>query len=316
MKTSPLALKQRFKLSRFFRGEDPVTGPITLNQRRVFILPSLRGMGFVLLIVLVLLIAFVYNNNLAYMLGFLLASIFFVTILHSYKSLAGLVVSAGHNQPLFANNPAAFNFFVHNPDHQERLAIDIHLQETRTISLAPQQTLSVIMYKSAKQRGWLSSGTLTLSSGFPFGLFRAWSPLRFDSKVLIYPHPAQTELPFPNTDAGQGQQGQHNRSGDDFFGLKSYQTGDSIRQIHWKSYAKGRGLHSKQYAGSSSVELWLDYDSTPGSQIEERLSQLCRWLIEAERSGIRYGLVLPGLKLAPDSGITHFEHCLRALALF
>lgn len=316
MRASPLTLKQRFKLSRFLSGEDPVKGPVTLNQRRVFILPTLRGTSFVLLIALVLLIAFVYNNNLAYMLGFLLASIFFITILHSYKSLAGLVVSAGYNQPMFAGDQAAFNFYIYNPGNQERVAINIHLQETRAISLASDQTLPVILYRSTKRRGWLNSGTLTLSSDFPLGLFRAWSPLRFDSKVLIYPRPAQTELPFPETDAGQGQQGQNRRSGDDFFGLKTYQAGDSIRQIHWKSYAKGRGLHSKQYTGSSNVELWFDYDATPGSQIEERLSQLCRWIIEAERAGLRYGLVLPSLKLTPDSGNRHFEHCLRALALF
>lgn len=316
MTKSPLALKQRFKLSRFFRGEAPVAGPITLNQRRIFILPSLWGLGFVILIALVLLIAFVYNNNLAYMLGFLLASIFFVTILHSYKSLACLVVRTGYNQAAFAGNSAGFNFIVHNPDNQERLAINIHLEESRTISLVPQQTLPVTLYMSAKQRGWLSSGTLTLSSRFPLGLFKAWSPLRFDSKVLIYPRPAQTELPFPETDAGQGKQGQNRRGGDDFYGLKSYQAGDSIRQIHWKNYAKGRGLHSKQYAGFSDTELWLDFDSTPGSQIEERLSQLCRWLVDAERAGLRYGLVLPGFKLSPDSGNAHFEQCLRALALF
>ncbi|OAI20109.1 hypothetical protein A1359_03615 [Methylomonas lenta] len=316
MNASPLTLKQRFKLSRFFHGEDPISGPITLNQRRVFILPTLGGLGFICLIALVLLIAFVYNNNLAYMLGFLLASIFFVTILHSYKSLAGLVLSAGYNQPMFAGDLAEFNFFIHNPDNHARFAIDIHLQETRTIDLAPYQTLPVIMYKSTKRRGWLSMDTLTLSSFFPLGLFRAWSPLRFDSKALIYPRPAQTELPFPETDTGQGQQGQNRRNGDDFFGLKSYQAGDAIRQIHWKSYAKGRGLHSKQYSGSNNVELWLDYDTTPGGQIEERLSQLCRWLVEAERAGFRYGLVLPGLKLTPDSGTQHFEHCLRALALF
>ena len=316
MSTLPLTLKQRFKLSRFFRGEAPVAGPITLNQRRIFILPTLRGLGFVALIVLVLLIAFVYNNNLAYMLGFLLASIFFVTILHSYKALAGLVVRTGYPQAAFAGDPAEFNFIVHNPDNQERLAIDIHLQETRTISLAPHQTLPVILYRSATQRGWLNSGTLTLSSRFPLGLFRAWSPLRFDSKVLIYPRPAQTDLPFPETDADQGQQGQNRRSGDDFSGLKTYQTCDPIRQIHWKSYAKGRGLHSKQYTGSSSVELWLDYESTPGDRIEERLSRLCRWIIEAEKAGLRYGLVLPGLKLSPDSGNAHLERCLCALALF
>lgn len=273
-------------------------------------------MVFVVLIALVLLIAFVYNNNLAYMLGFLLASIFFVTILHSFNALSGLVVRAGANPPVFAGEKAVFNFVIDNPSNQQRMALDIRLQNIREISLKPYETQTVSLPMDAKKRGWLACETLTLSSCYPLGLFRAWSPLRFDSRVLVYPCPAKLDLAFPETAAGQGQQGQSKRSGDEFYGLKSYQSGDPIRQIHWKAYAKGRGLYSKQYTGAASAEFWLDYDETPGSDIEARLSQLCRWIIDADRAGFRYGLALPGVKLAPDNGNAHCQACLRELALF
>jgi len=71
-----LSLKKRFQLSRFFVGEKPTDAAVTLNHRRIFILPTKRGLGFALLLLLLLLIAFVYNNNLVYLLTFLLASIF------------------------------------------------------------------------------------------------------------------------------------------------------------------------------------------------------------------------------------------------
>jgi len=64
------------------------------------------------------------------------------------------------------------------------------------------------------------------------------------------------------------------------------------------------------------VEIWLDYDNAPGHNTEERLSQLCRWVIDAERAGIQYGFSLPGLKLPPDNGLLHNRKCLEALALF
>lgn len=44
-----LALKERFRLSRFVLGETAVPGPVTLNHRRIFILPTRRGLGFALL---------------------------------------------------------------------------------------------------------------------------------------------------------------------------------------------------------------------------------------------------------------------------
>jgi len=46
------------------------------------------------------------------------------------------------------------------------------------------------------------------------------------------------------------------------------------------------------------------------------LSQLCRWVIDAENAGLRYGLLIPGNKIAPDRGPKHHATCLEALALF
>ena len=267
-------------------------------------------------IALILLIAFVYNNNLAYLLAFLLASIFFVTILHSYKSLAGLIIRAGHNQPVFAGTAAGFNVSIQNPATHSKFALEITLQNPQIIDLAPGQTETLLLYADCRHRGWQPCGTVKISSHYPLGLFRAWSPLRLDSRVLVYPKPASIAAPFPDGDGGDGQQGRNRRDGDEFFGLKNYQSGDSIRQIHWKSFAKGQSLQSKEYAGATSTELWLNFDTAPGNDTEERLGHLCRWIIEAEQAQLRYGLILQGRMLAPSCGADHYRACLQALAQF
>lgn len=314
---SPLTLKERFSLSRFSSGEKASDEPLTLNQRRIFILPTDRGLGFVILLALLLLIAFVYNNNLAYLLAFLLASIFFITILHSYRSLSGLVLRSGQSQPVFAGQAAGFNIHIDNPTNKERLQLKINLlQATESISLSAHSQTQITLHSATYKRGWQEAGTLTISSTYPLGLFRAWSPLRFNLKVLIYPKPANTEIPFPESPAYQSEQCASSKGNDDFFGLQSYQPGDAIKHIHWKSYAKGLGVFSKQYDGESSAQIWLDYMQTPGHGIEERLSQLCRWLIDAEQAGISYGFSIPGLKLEPANGQYHYQQCLEALALF
>ena len=313
---SSLTLRQRFRFSRFFRGESPVAGPITLSQRRIFILPTLRGLGFALLIVLLLLIAFVYNNNLAYLLGFLLASIFFITILHSFKALNGLIVQAGFNQPVFAGDTAVFHFYVRNPSFLGRHALEITLQESRMFDLDAQQSASLALPVATLRRGWLDCGTVTLASHYPLGMFRAWSPLRFNSKVLVYPQPVTRGRPFPECVGEDARMGRSLKRGDEFYGLKTYQAGDSIRQIHWKSFAKGQEVQSKHYAAAVSQELWLDYAEVPGSDVEERIGQLCRWIIDAEQGGVRYGLRIPGYSIAPSQGVTHYHVCLQTLAQF
>jgi len=310
------SLKERFRLSRFISGEQATDEPITLTHRRIFILPTYRGVNFAILTALLLLIAFVYNNNLVYLLTFLLASIFFITILHSYKALAGLVLQKGQTKAVFAGEAAGFTVYINNPVDVERFNLQIKLEHPESLTIQPQSKTCVTLYSLTQKRGWHAPGTVTLSSTYPLGLFRVWSPVRFTLKALVYPKPSLQELPFPETPSAQAKQGFSQKGVDDFYGLKEYLPGDSIKQIHWKAFAKGLGLFSKQYGGDSSAEIWLDYENATGHNTEERLSQLCRWVIDAEHIGIAYGFSLPGLKLLPDTGISHRRKCLEALALF
>ena len=312
----PLTLKERFQLSRFFGGEKPTDEPILLNQRRVFILPSRRGLGFMVLIALLLLIAFVYNNNLTYLLPFLLASIFFITILHSFKSLSGLTVHPGQCKPVFAGESAVFEIHLDNPGTTRRFNVQLALNNTINLNLPPSSKTSARLFSPTHQRGWHRCSTVTISSTFPLGLFRAWSPIRFNLRTLVYPKPSIKEVPFPVNADSSLSQGAVKQGADDFYGLQEYQKGDSVKHIHWKAYAKGQGLYSRRYSGEQGSELWLAYEAAGGQDVEERLSQLCRWILDAEKAGFHYGLSLPGFKVSPGIGQTHRTKCLEALALF
>lgn len=312
-----VTLKERFRLDRFLLGERRIDDkPLILNQRRIFILPTKRGFGFALLIVLLMLIAFVYNNNLAYMLAFLLASIFFITILHTYQSLAGLTIQEGQTLAVFAGERAGFGVIIDNPTSVERHRIQLKMNTIESFTLKAHSKTELTVYDLTQQRGWHSAETITVFSTYPLGLFRAWSPMRFNSKALVYPKPVSEKIPFPETGANQNQQGQFKKGGDEFYDVRRYQAGDPIKRLHWKAYARGLGLFSKQYGGENSAEIWLDYEHVHGQSIEERLSYLCRWVIDAEQAGFKYGFVLSNLRLEPDNGSVHYRRCLEALALF
>jgi len=311
------SLKERVKAHRFFAGEKANDDqPLLLTHRRIFILPTQRGLGFAVLIVLLFLIAFVYNNNLAYLLTFLIASVFNVTILHSFKSLSGLLIQPGKATPVFAGTPAGFDIYLDNPSDRTRQNLQITLENTESVTLPANSKTQVTLYSATHRRGWHEAGKVTISSTYPLGLFRPWSPIRFNLKVLVYPKPAAQESPLPESAAGEFQQGFSKKGADDFYGMHEYQAGDPIKHIHWKAYAKGLGLYSKQYGGGNSAQIWLDYDCTSGHDTEQRLSQLCRWVVEADQAGLSYGFIMPGIKLSPDSGTLHTRKCLEALALF
>jgi uncharacterized protein (DUF58 family) len=60
----------------------------------------------------------------------------------------------------------------------------------------------------------------------------------------------------------------------------------------------------------------LDFFRLRFADVEEKLSQLTLWVIEAERARRPYGLRLPGVEISPALGQMHFHRCLRALSLF
>ncbi len=310
-------LKQKLAESRFFKGEAPVKQPITLSHRRIYILPSRRGLAFAVVLLLLLLIAFVYNNNLVYLLTFALASVYFVSILHCFKSLSGLKVSMGRSSPVFAGEQAHFDLLIDNPAPWARTKIHCRLAQPEFISVPPQVQMSWTLAIASISRGWLALPTVTLASFFPFGWFRAWSPLRFDVGVWVYPKPWPKSVPFPDASADSAaDQGHKHRGADDFYGLAEYRPGDSIKHIHWQSYAKGAGVFVKQYSGLQSRELWLDYQAVLNLPLEDRLSLLCRWLLDAQAQGLQFGLRLPGFERPPGQGELHLQACLQALAKF
>lgn len=313
-----LTLKERFQLGRFIKGEKPVNKPVELTHRRIFILPSRRGLGFLVLVMLILMIAFVYNNSMAYMLSFLLSGIFLVAILHTFRSLSGLVVSSGKSKPVFAGETAPFNIIIENPRGIKRINLQIKFKNSpvRHTDISAHSKTAVTLHSPTMQRGWHQPGTVTVFSQFPLGLLHAWSPLDFNLKTLVYPAPSASAGPFPVTPGASTEHGTIQKGNEDFYGLQEYQNGDSVKQIHWKAYAKGQGLYSKQFQGETSPELWLDLDNTSGQNLEDRLSRMCRWILEAETSGTRYGFKLPGLTLQPAVGVSHSKSCLEALALF
>jgi uncharacterized protein (DUF58 family) len=50
--------------------------------------------------------------------------------------------------------------------------------------------------------------------------------------------------------------------------------------------------------------------------VEQKLSQLARWVIDAQARGMSFGLRLPGTTVPMAAGGAQRERCLEALALY
>lgn len=264
-----------------------------------------------------LLASIIYNNNPGFILTFLLGGVCLVSIFHNFRSLLGLSVNSERNSAVFAGETTHYLVRIQNPSGSARLNLEVSLKAQPPVSGSVPAGAAITLQLPLKtsRRGWLNPGTVTLSSRYPLGLFRAWSPINFSRSSLVYPMPAKNSIHFETRSANQGQAHNRLQESEDFAGLQDYQVGDSLKKIHWKAYAKGHGLMVKLFGGERIADLWFDLDQTPGANLEERISRLCRCILDAQRGDLQYGLKLPGTVIKPGRGEKHKNDCLKALAI-
>ncbi len=293
------------------------TGTVELTQRRIYILPSRQGLGFLLVLALMLLGCINYNLSLGYVLTFLLAMLGLLSMLYTFRNLAQLRIRAGHISPVFVGSDAQFVFHFDNPSRIARyqMILQDDAQHRSVFNLPAHTAQAVALALPATQRGWLDSQRLTLYSEFPLGLFHAWTYVHFEVRALIYPSPASAQA-LPEQAAPQGA-GKRLLAGDeDFAGLRRYVAGDALPRIAWKSLAREQALQVKQFASPAGTKVWLDFAQLPATSVEQKLSVLTRWVLDADAQNLRYGLRLPDGEIAPQNNPAHQAECLRRLALF
>ncbi len=278
-------------------------------------------MPVAVIIILVLIGSVNYDLSLGFILAFLLGATGIHSMLHTFRNLAHLHISAGRTQPAFAGEQAQFQINIANHTRAARYGIGVTSDRLTAdyVDIPPDSELTAAVRISAMRRGWLRPGRLTLFTRFPVGLFRAWSYVDLDVRCLVYPAPAAPglALPMPLPEAGSEIGSTHGQGQDEFSGLRPYRPGDSPRQIAWKAVARDDALLTKQFAGQANAELWLTWDALPQSMdTEQRLSHLVRWVLDADTGNLAYGLRLPGHTIPLAAGAAHRTECLSALALY
>lgn len=300
-----------------FRATIPESPPVTLVQRRIFILPSSQGYVFAGVLLVLLVASINYNLSLGYVLTFLLMSMAGVAMLHTWRNLAHLRLRPGRCDPVFAGDIAHFGVGVETPA-QTRFAIAIRRRGEEPVyaDIALGETTGVSIPASTRRRGLMRCGRLEVFTRYPIGLFHAWSYVDFGLTVIVYPKPDAFAGTPPAQSRSHSEEGIPVAGEEEFNMLRAYRAGDAPRQIAWKALAREKGLLTKEFSAMASSELWIDWEEAHGADIEARLSVLAHWVIQAEGFGQSYGLRIPGQIIRPDRGDLHRTRCLAALALF
>lgn len=141
-------------------------------------------------------------------------------------------------------------------DNHERFTIPM---------LAAGQSRQTDVEFTAMARAVLPVGPLSIRKGDPFGLVR--HEKRLVDQIQVFIHPPTVMLNTLNAGIQRDLEGQP--SGEivdddlDFYGLREYEPGDDVRNVHWLSSAKTGSLMIRQYEATRRTDTAVGISVNP-----------------------------------------------------
>jgi len=170
------------------------------------------------------------------------------------------------------------------------------------------------------RRGVFPLRPITVSTSFPFGLFRKTLTLEVRGELTIWPR-TDRKVRQPQTGGGRSPLGGALPVGaagprGEYRGLRGYRPGDDPRDIHWRTTARlGRPV-VKEYEENRGETLWicLDTRAKSGARAEDAVETAASLAARAYREGRRFGFSAPSFTVEPGQGPGQLERVLNALA--
>jgi uncharacterized protein (DUF58 family) len=316
------ALQQRIVQSLTRRRKPVLTQRFA--QRLLYIVPTAPGWGFGALVFALLVGSLNFKVNLGFLLTFLLFTVGFMSIYLTFQNLNQLDIHCVGDDAIFMGQTATFTCQLSVPNQRKRFSIAVYQQGDPKhpwhlldrVHVVPKQPTELSFSVPTEKRGLVSAPLLQVKTVYPFGIWRVWGYFYPQATVLVYPKPED------NKAAILEQLPEHQQAGDDeFSGIRPYQKGDSASRIAWKLFFRTGQMFTRLYdplpENHPSDSVVFDYDLLPNTlNKEEKLSRLCRLVLEASQMRLEYTLKLPNETNLMGEGKEHEQNCLKALALF
>ena len=265
------------------------------------------------------------GNNLLYLLMGSMLGFITVSIWLSEQAIRGLRIER--------RSPRAVTV-----GHDLRLTYEVTNQKTRLPSLAveisedglpdraflahvpPRGHETVHSLNSFVRRGIYSLNIVTLSTGFPFGLFQKERDVELAGEILVWP---RTDRPVRETSPGSGRTARASAAAKgatgprgEYRSLRTYRVGDDSRDIHWKSSARMREPVIREYERDGAETRWicLDLSAEPGEAAEVAVEVTASLAARAIAQQRPFALVAGNDVLEPGDGVGQLERALDILA--
>lgn len=268
-----------------------------LGRQNIYVFFSRNGAVYAFLITITFITGVNYANNLVLSLCFYLVALWLWAVCMSYMQLSGLSIKVSGQILAMADDLITVRLSItpKRTAHTLELSFD---DAHKTRLLAEGQT-TVVLSLPPKSRGVYQLPRLFVGTVYPLGISRAWSYVRFDDEVLVYPRPAPVGCQGSGRVADLG----------DFDRLDSYKTGESLARLSWRHMARGQKLTKHFSDEAKSPRVDINQMSAPF--LEGRLAQMSGLVLQ--QSGA-FCFVLDDEKVG--QGHDFVQACLADLARY
>ncbi len=266
------------------------------------------------------------GNNLLYLLLGSMLGLIALSGWLSERTLRALVIERRLPRAVTVGKHVRIGYQVHN--HKRRFpTLAVHLfepglsQGAFIARLDAGESTTVRSENVFVRRGVHHLEVLTLSTTFPFGLFKKERDVPLAGELVIWPRTNQpVRIPSPPGGRRQAQVETAMASAagtrGEYRALHEYRVGDDPRDIHWRVSAHRGKPVVREYEQDAAEALWicLETRGTPGERAEAAVEMAASLASKAYHTGKRFGLSTPYGIVDAGAGAGQLERVLDALA--
>lgn len=244
-------------------------------QKGVRSRPTVVGKLFVALMLLFYVACVTSQSGLLLLFVGLVAGCYAVNWNFSRRNAARVIVEVPRKAILVEGSASAEPWRVTNPSTKHIELLEIYFGEKLLVEipfLKTGETISVLPNFVYERRGVYNYESVSIQSTAPYGLLRSKRPLQTVGEVVVLPNIYDVEATrrtgLELISGGKLRGKRRVNSGTNFAGVRGWQNGDSMKQVHWKSTARRGELMVKTFEEELGGRLSIIIDGrfTGGSK--------------------------------------------------
>ncbi len=230
--------------------------------------------------------AYIHNYNIVYLALFFTFAFSISSYAFGRNNIRALEVQLLSFKRVFAHQKSSYSLSMSSSKRDIYDITCMSLDEKQHCKIIRANRPEVLTFTHKyTQRGNTKLESVQCDSGFPLPHQTFYKIFDIDRAFVVYPEPKGESI-----DAFIAKNRSLYGEKDDFEGIKTYESSDRLSQVYWQSLAKGDTLMSKVFSHTSEATV-LHFDFMAcGTDDEQRLSQLCLWVLECEQRSYAFSI--------------------------